>query len=184
MFTEWVKHRSDKAYLIGDYSSLNQVEETLTHLCVQDKKSVWLRLDKTTHVLLLQMMLQLLLSFSPWQHSRQHRVSKSFYITVEIVPSCSSVIIKIWFSCDLVRIITWQDYQIRGSIYKWRPLTKQEQSVSMWKLFSHLGNVYHKALKERLDSSSANSTFVVSWWGRTLVAACLMSRVVMESTAR
>lgn len=89
MFTEWVKRRSDKVYLIGDYSSLNQVEETLTHLCVQNKKSVWLRLDKTTRVLLLQMMLQLLLRFSSWQHSRQHLVSnKSFYIMLESFPSC------------------------------------------------------------------------------------------------
>lgn len=43
MFREWVKRRSDKAYLIWDYSSLNQVEEILTHLCVQNKKCVSLR---------------------------------------------------------------------------------------------------------------------------------------------
>lgn len=41
MFREWVKRRSDKAYLIWDYTSLNQVEEILTHLCVQTKKSVF-----------------------------------------------------------------------------------------------------------------------------------------------
>lgn len=60
----------------------------------------------------------------------------------------------------------------------------QMKATDMWKLFSHLESVYHKALKKQLDSSSANSTFVVSWWGRTLVAACLMSRVATQSTAR
>lgn len=62
MFREWVKRRSDKAYLIWDYASLNQVEEILTHLCVQT--------NKVCLATAFFYKLQLLLLFS-WQHMQR-----------------------------------------------------------------------------------------------------------------
>lgn len=111
MFREWVKRRSDKAYLIWDYSSLNQVEEILTHLCVQTKKS-----KKKKSVM----------SFShKWSRScyccshgnscKEYRCEKRFDITVVLVKICclKLFIKKLWRSscihAELIQCLLWVD---------------------------------------------------------------------------
>lgn len=133
------------------------------------------------------MTLQLLLLFSLWQHNQENIMCFVTVLKSKRVFTlwCNLSILLIWAHKNL--FFTWQGifysteepqyqgYQIQGSIDTWMPPAKQEKSVTMWKLLWHLENALKKV------SSSANSMFVVSRWGRTSMADCLMSHVMLPT---